>query len=111
MPAPMLTYGNQVKLVADMIGVTQIDVRAVLDAYAELAVSEVAKGHRFRVLSLVQVEPKLRLAQKKRPGRNPRTGEEVMIPAKPASVKIRARVLAAIKNVTPTVKRLEKATV
>jgi len=108
MAAPMLTYNEQVKVVAEMTGVAQVDVKYLLDAYGDLVVNQIAKGNRFRVLGLIQVEAKKRPAQKPREGRNPRTGEAVMIGPKPASVAIKARVLTKLQSVKPSVKKLDK---
>jgi nucleoid DNA-binding protein len=45
----------------------------------------------------VQLTVRVKPAQKKRQGRNPATGEEITIAAKPASVDLRARPLAKAK--------------
>jgi hypothetical protein len=52
----------------------------------------------------VRVKP----AQKKRKGRNPATGEEIMIAAKPASVDLRARPLAKAKAALPSVQKARR---
>jgi hypothetical protein len=46
--------------------------------------------------------PKRRRSTKKRAGRNPATGEEITIAAKPASVDVRARPLAKAKAALPS---------
>jgi nucleoid DNA-binding protein len=97
----MMTYGQQVKRIADDSGIAQVDVKYVLDHYASLAANEISNGNRFRILGLVQVESKLRPAQPAREGRNPRTGESVLIEAKPATVAVKARVLQRLKDATP----------
>ena len=47
-------------------------------------------------------------ATKERLGRNPATGEEITIKAKPASVDVRARALAKAKNALPSVQKAKK---
>jgi Bacterial DNA-binding protein len=49
----------------------------------------------------VRVKP----AQKKRKGRNPATGEEIDVAAKPASVDVRARPLGKAKASLPSVQK------
>jgi nucleoid DNA-binding protein len=47
-------------------------------------------------------------ASKARKGRNPATGEEITIAAKPASVDVRARALARTKAALPSVQKARK---
>ena len=47
-------------------------------------------------------------ATKPRKGRNPATGEEITISAKPASVALRARPLAKAKAALPSVQKARK---
>jgi nucleoid DNA-binding protein len=47
-------------------------------------------------------------ATKKRKGRNPATGEEITIAAKPASVDLRARPLAKAKEALPSVQKARR---
>ncbi len=55
---------------------------------------ELGNAQKVRVGGLVQLTVRVKPAQKKRTGRNPATGEEITITAKPASVDVRARPLA-----------------
>jgi hypothetical protein len=52
---------------------------------------------------LVQLTVRVKPAQKTRKGRNPATGEEITIAAKPASVDVRAPPLATAKAALPSV--------
>jgi hypothetical protein len=56
----------------------------------------------------VQLTVRVKPAQKKRSGRNPATGEEITIAAKPASVDVRARVLARAKGALPSVQKARR---
>ena len=47
-------------------------------------------------------------ASKARKGRNPGTGEEITIPAKPASVDLRARALSKAKGALPSVQKVRR---
>ena len=52
----------------------------------------------FTLPGLLKVRAVKRPATKKRMGRNPATGEEIMIPAKPASVRVRVAALKRLKE-------------
>jgi hypothetical protein len=56
----------------------------------------------------VQLTVRVKPAQKKRPGRNPATGEAITIGAKPASVDVRARPLARAKGALPSVQKARR---
>ena len=52
----------------------------------------------FTFPGIIKLTRKKKPATKKRMGRNPATGEEIVIPARPASWTLRARVLAGLKK-------------
>ena len=82
-------------------GVSKKDVSAVIDALADVARRHLVKGGagEFVVPSLgVKVRSIQKPATKARTGRNPFTGEEIMIKAKPARLDVRARALKALKD-------------
>lgn len=107
-PMPMMTAAQVVAEIAETTGIPKTDVRHVLDVYQSLAMDEVAQGHKFKLANLVQLQPRVKAATKKRMGRNPRTGEAVPVPAKPASVVIGMRRLTALKDSAPTMPKLKK---
>jgi DNA-binding protein HU-beta len=109
MALPMLTAAATAAELARRTGITQVDVRHVLDELKNLTVDELTNGNRFRVVGLVQLEPKIRPARAARMGRNPRTGEDVQIEAKPADVVVRARVLKDAQQAHPSLGKLSKA--
>jgi nucleoid DNA-binding protein len=107
MALPKLTSTELVSELAESTGYTKSDVRHFLDALAELITDCVGQGTRVQVGGIL-VEPKLKKARKSRMGRNPATGESVKIPAKPASVVLKAKVVAPLsKAKLPSVKKLE----
>ena len=57
---------------------------------------------------MVQLAVRVKPAQKQRKGRNPATGEEITIAAKPASVDLRARPLAKAKTSLPSVQQARR---
>ena len=58
----------------------------------------------------MQLAVRVKPAKKKRQGRNPATGEEITIAAKPASVDVRARPLARAKEAHPSVHKTRRLT-
>lgn len=97
MALPIVTQSEMIENLSERTGHTKSDCRVFLAAIQDEVVDALEAGSRVKVAG-VQIEPKLKKATKKRMGRNPRTGEEVQIAAKPASVVIKARVLATLKN-------------
>jgi nucleoid DNA-binding protein len=103
------TQADIVREVADETGLAAGVVRHVLAAWEDAILGEVEQGQKVKLGQLVQLNPKVKPKTKKRMGRNPRTGEEVEIAAKPASVVVRARVLKKVKDHLPTVQKARKA--
>lgn len=94
--------------VAEKTGLSRADVQKVLAALTEVVQDNLGACIRTEVAG-VTVEPKLRAATKKRLGRNPATGEELMIGAKPASVRVAARVGVKVKQYAPGVQKLKNS--
>lgn len=76
------------------------DVEAILDALTETLVSELKSEKQATLPGVVKIVLADVSAKAARTGRNPKTGESVQIPAKPASKKLRARFLKQIKDAT-----------
>lgn len=110
MALPMKTAPQMVEGIAERTGHSKGVIRVILQAQEDEVREALENCERVKVAG-VQIEPKLKPATKKRMGRNPRTGEDVQIAAKPASVAIKARVLASLKNNVslPSTKKLAKA--
>lgn len=102
--APMKTATELVDAILEVeeSGVTKKQVKDVLECLAYVGLTEIESGNRFRLPSLGTIEVRVRNATKKRKGRNPRTGEEVMISAKPASTRIGFRALKPLKDALPS---------
>ena len=99
-----------VENIAESTGYSKGDVRHFLAALEDEVRDAISNCRKVKIAG-VQIEPKLKKATKKRKGRNPATGEEVTIAAKPASVQIKARVLASLgkdESVVPSVAKLKK---
>ena len=69
---------------------------------------ELGNAQKVRIGGLVQLTVRVKPAQKAREGRNPASGEEITIAAKPASVDLRARPLANVKAALPTVQKARR---
>lgn len=69
---------------------------------------ELGNAQKVRIGGLVQLNVRVRPAQKKRQGRNPATGEQIEIAAKPASVDLWARPLAKAKKALPSVQKARR---
>ena len=90
-----LTQSQMIAAVADRAEMTKADAKRALDALDEILLEELGNAQKVRLGGLVQLTVRVKPATKKRKGRNPATGEEITIAAKPASVDVRARPLAA----------------
>jgi DNA-binding protein HU-beta len=105
---PMLTQADLVGALAEDTGFPRGEVKHFLTALENLLADEVKNGNRVKIAGVV-VEPKLRRATKKRKGRNPQTGEEVMIPAKPAKTILRAKVVKPLADTKlPSARKLQE---
>jgi nucleoid DNA-binding protein len=107
MATPMLTQSELVEELSEETGWSKGDVRRFLEGIGTVISNNVSEGYRVKVAGVL-IEPKLKKATKKRKGRNPATGEEITIKAKPASVKLAAKVVNPLKQVKlPSVSKLE----
>jgi nucleoid DNA-binding protein len=103
----LITQSEMVNDLADKTGFPKGEVKHLLHALEEYTAAEVVKGNRVKIAGVV-VGPVLKKATKARMGRNPQTGEAVKIKAKPASVKLRAKVVAPLsKAKLPSAKKFE----
>jgi nucleoid DNA-binding protein len=103
-----LTHTQLATAVADRAEITKADAKRVLGVLEEVVLEELGNAQKVRVGGLVQLTVRVKPAQKKRKGRNPATGEEITIAAKPASVDVRARPLAKAKAALPSVQKARR---
>ena len=75
-------------------------VKDVFDVLSSLMAADLSKKGcgEFNLNGLVKLRTVNKPATKARPGRNPFTGEQIMIKAKPASRKVRARALRPLND-------------
>jgi nucleoid DNA-binding protein len=97
-----------VTAVADRAELSKSDAKRALASFEDIVLEELGNAQRVRIGGLVQLTVRVKPAQKKRKGRNPATGEEITIAAKPASVDVRARPLARAKSALPSVQKARR---
>jgi nucleoid DNA-binding protein len=107
MALPMVTQTELVDKLAWETGYTKSEIRVMLIALNDVVESNLGDCRRTKLAGLI-IEPALKKATKKRMGRNPATGEEVEVSAKPASVRVKLTATKALKDAAPTVQRLRK---
>lgn len=103
-----LTQTQLVAEVANRAEISKSDAKRALTALDEIVLEQLANAQKVRIGGLVQLTVRVKPAQKKRKGRNPATGEEIEIAAKPASVDLRARALAKAKAALPSVQKARR---
>jgi DNA-binding protein HU-beta len=94
-----LTKTELIHELAEKTGQEQKAVKALMEAFAELAVKEL-KGPRaaLKIPDIVNLKKVAKPAKPARQGRNPATGETIQIAAKPAGKKLRATFGKKIKG-------------
>ena len=105
----MLSQTEMIGEIADRTGFARGEVKHVLATWEEVVLDEIKEGEKVKLGQLAQLVVKIKPATKKRMGRNPRTGEDVVIKAKPASVVLKARVLKKAKDSLPSIQKAKKA--
>jgi nucleoid DNA-binding protein len=103
-----LTQTQLTAAVAERAELTKAEAKRALTALDEVILAELGNAQKVRIGGLVQLTVRVKPAQKKRKGRNPATGEEIEIAAKPASVDLRARPLAKAKSALPSVQKARR---
>ena len=103
-----LTQSQLADAVAERADTTRADAKRFLTALEEVVLDEIANAQKVKIGSIVQFTVRLKPATKARQRRNPATGEQITISAKPASVDVRARALAKAKSALPSVQKAKK---
>ena len=103
-----LTQTQLADEVASRSGSSRADAKRMLAALEEVVLEQIGAAEKVKIGAVVQIEVRVRPATKARPGRNPATGEEITIAAKPASVAVKARPLARAKAAAPSVQAAKR---
>ena len=96
MPA-YLTKSQLIEKIAQLQELAKKDVKAMMDALAEVGHKELKKTGVFLLPGFAKFIVVKKPATKARKGKNPFTGEEMMFKAKPARKIVRARPVKAAK--------------
>ena len=94
----MLTKTALIQTIADQLDMTKKDVKDVLETLATVGYKEMKKNGEFMLPGFAKFVVVKKPAVKARKGINPFTKEPITIPAKPASKKVRATALKALKD-------------
>ena len=86
--------------IAGNTGLSRGQVGSVLDELESVIERHIRKraAGEFTLPGLLKIKAAKRPATKKRMGRNPATGEEIVIPAKPATTRVRVTALKKLKD-------------
>jgi len=103
-----LTQTQLASTVADRADISRAEAKRVLSVIEDVVLEELGNAQKVRIGGLVQLTVRVKAAQKARKGRNPATGEEITIAAKPAAVDLRARPLAKAKAALPSVQKARR---
>ncbi|MDA1007910.1 MAG: HU family DNA-binding protein [Planctomycetota bacterium] len=89
-------------VLTEIAGATELSrkqVGTVFETLSTLIAADLSKGcGEFNFMGLLKLKTVKKPATKARQGVNPFTGQQIMIKAKPASRKVRARALSALNN-------------
>ena len=103
-----LTQTQLADAVADKAGLSRADAKKAITALEEVILDEIGNAEKVKIGGVVQLDVRVRPATAERPGRNPATGEEITISAKPASVAVKARPLAKAKAAAPPLSKVQQ---
>jgi len=96
--AKSLTKSQLLSEVAERSGITKKQVGEVLDALRDVVVEQLKGKVPVTLPGLLKLTLKDKPATEARPGKNPFTGEDIMIKAKPAFKAVKALPLKALKD-------------
>jgi DNA-binding protein HU-beta len=103
-----LTQSQLAAAVAEYSGLSRAQAKSAIDALEEVILTEIGNAEKVKIGNLVQLTVRVKPPTKAREGRNPATGETIKIAAKPASVDVRARVLAKTKAALPSLQKARR---
>jgi DNA-binding protein HU-beta len=109
MPAPLVTQTQLLDQIASKLGSSRAEAKRTLTAVEDTLLENLRQARRVKLGNTVQLEVRVKPATKSRKGRNPATGAEITIAARPASVDVRARPLKGAKEAVPTIQKARKA--
>ena len=103
-----LTQAQLANAVAERADLSRAEAKRALAALEGVVLAEIGHAEPVKIGNLVQLTVRVKPATKARKGRNPATGEEITIAAKPSTVDVRARALAKTKTALPSVQKARR---
>jgi DNA-binding protein HU-beta len=100
-----LTQTQLAAAVAERSGLSKTQAKDAIQALEDVVLGEIGNAEKVKIGNLVQLTVRVKPPTKAREGRNPATGEVITIAPKPASVDVRARVLAKTKSALPSLQK------
>lgn len=92
------TKAELYSLLAEKAGLKKTEVSAVFDALDDEIAASLKKTGTITIPGIVKITKKHKPARPSRPGRNPFTGEPIMIKAKPAHLVVKVSALKNLKD-------------
>lgn len=90
---------EQVKFIANELGVTKKEAEQILKVCFVDLIEEIAQNHeKAKIEKYISISQKTVAARPEREGRNPSTGETMVIPAKPAHRDVAVKRTKALKD-------------
>ena len=87
-----------VAAVAQKTGLDKTKATAALDAITEVVMAELKMGREITLPGLLKMKVSVKAATPERPGKNPFTGEAIMVKAKPERRVVKAAAVKALKD-------------
>jgi len=103
-----LTQAQLTAAVAERSGLSRTQAKEAIQALEDIVLDEIGNAEKVKIGNIVQLTVRVKPPTKEREGRNPATGEVITIAPKPASVDVRARVLARTKAALPSVQKAKQ---
>ena len=94
---------QHIKLVAERTGQNVSDVQATLQAYEECLLEDLEKKNKTYLLTIMRLRASFKEAKPQRQGINPFTGEEMLLAARPAGLKVSAYETSRLKELLNTI--------
>ena len=99
-----MTQSEVINHFSESTGMKRTQVKEFFEELSNLAAREVKSNGEFVLPGFGKL---VKSERKAREGRNPATGEEITISAKPASVAVKARPLAKAKAAAPSLSKVQ----
>lgn len=93
------TQSQIITAISERTGMKKADVKKFFDTFSQILTSELKQAGICVVPGVARVKAIRKPATKARQGRNPATGEEITIKAKPARTVVKAYPVKALKEI------------